>query len=128
MDLVLISTRQALLALLGASLVHGACAAGNAAAGQDVFAEQCSECHSVKEGKHKKGPSLYATIGRPAAGVSGFEYSAALKASGKVWTPEALDAYIANPKAAVPGGKMKYDGLADAKARADLLAYLAMLR
>ena len=67
MDLVLISIRHALLALLGASLVHGACAAGNAAAGQDVFAEQCSECHSVKEGKHKKGPSLYATIGRPAA-------------------------------------------------------------
>jgi cytochrome c2 len=28
----------------------------------------------------------------------------------------------------VPGGKMKYDGLADAQARADIAAYLASLK
>lgn len=118
------------LALIGAAGASStALAAGNPAAGQDVFAENCAECHSVKDGKHKKGPSLFATLNRPAASLAGFaNYSAALKASGKIWSEQALDAYLANPKAAVPAGTMKYDGLPDAKARADLIAYLATLK
>lgn len=61
-----------------------------------------------------------------AASIPAFaDCSMALKGSGKTWTAQSLDAYITNPKAAVPGGTMKYDGLADAKARADLIAYLA---
>ena len=39
-----------------------------------------------------------------------------------------LDAYLAAPKKFVPGGKMKYDGLAGTAERANLLAYLATLR
>lgn len=126
MDLIL----KSLWVVLGLVCTGGpAWAAGNAAAGQDVFAEHCAECHSVKEGKHKKGPSLFATLGRPAASLPGFaNYSAALKASGKTWTAPTLEAYITNPKAAVPGGTMKYDGLDDPKARADLIAYLATLK
>lgn len=115
-----------ILVVLAGSAAHGA---STAAAGQDVFAEHCAECHSVKDGKHKKGPSLFATLGRPAASLPGFaNYSAALKASGKTWTAQTLDAYIINPKAAVPGGSMKYDGLDDPRARADLIAYLATLK
>lgn len=128
MGLVLSPARHLVLSL--AVLISApAWAVGNAAAGQDVFAEHCAECHSARDGKHKKGPSLFATLGRPAASLPGFaNYSAALKASSKTWTPELLDAYVTNPKAAVPGGTMKYDGLADAKARADLIAYLATLK
>jgi cytochrome c len=128
MDLVLTPARLAVAASLAALTGH-ASAVGNPAAGQDVFAEHCAECHSARDGKHKKGPSLFATLGRPAASLPGFaNYSAALKASGKTWTPDALDAYLTSPKVAVPGGTMKYDGLADAKARADLIAYLATLK
>lgn len=128
MDFVLTPWRAVLAALFGIGLCGSACAAGDVAKGKDVFAEHCAECHSVKDGKHKKGPSLFATLGRPAGSLPAFIYSPALKASGKTWTPEALDAYIANPGLAVPGGKMKYDGLADTKARTDLLAYLATLK
>ena len=103
-------------------------AAGDAAAGIDVFATQCAECHSMKDGKHKKGPSLFAGVGRKAGTVAGFAYSDAMKASGITWTPEQLDAYISLPKKAVPGGIMKFDGLPDAKARADLIAYLATVK
>ena len=128
MDLVLTPARLLAAAALAALAGH-ASAAGNPAIGQDVFAEHCAECHSTKDGKHKKGPSLFATLGRPAASIAAFaNYSAAMKASGKTWTPDALDAYVTNPKAIVPGGTMKYDGLADAKARADLIAYLATLK
>lgn len=48
-----------------------------------------------------------------------------MKASKIVWTPERIEAYITAPKKVVPGGTMKYDGLDDPKARADLIAFLA---
>ena len=99
--------------------------AGDAQAGIDVFAGQCAECHSMKQGKNKKGPSLFAVVGRKAATVADFNYSDAMKSTGYTWTPEQIDAYVTAPKKAVPGGIMKYDGLPDAKARADLIAYLA---
>jgi cytochrome c len=102
-------------------------AAGDVRLGADLFAEHCAECHSLKEGKNKKGPSLFAGFGRKAASVPDFVYSAPMKASGIVWTAEALDPYLALPKKAVPGGSMKFDGLPDAKARADVIAFLATL-
>jgi cytochrome c len=109
-----------LLSLVWAS----AHAEGDPKRGAAVFATQCSECHSVKEGKDRKGPSLFAVLNRKSASNGGFAYSDAMKQSGIVWTPERLQAYITNPKKAVPGGKMKYDGLDSAAEMADLMAYL----
>ena len=93
-----------------------------------MFATECAECHSVREGKDKKGPSLFAIVGAKAARREGFAYSAALSSAGITWTPEVLSNYIEAPKKLVPGGKMKYDGLADARQREDLVAYLASVR
>ena len=42
-----------------------------------------------------------------------------------IWNETALDAWIADPQAVIPGNRMIYDGLADAQARADLIAYIA---
>jgi cytochrome c len=102
-------------------------AAGDANHGAEVFAQECAECHSPREGKNKKGPSAFGVVGRKAGTAADFVYSDAMLQSGITWTPDRLDAYITNPKKVVPGGKMKYDGLADAKDRADLIAYLATL-
>lgn len=121
-----------LLLLLGVagSSAHAlpARAAGDATHGADVFAQECAECHSPKEGKNKKGPSLFGVVGRKAGTVADFVYSDAMLQSGITWTPDKIDPYITNPKKAVPGGKMKYDGLDSAKDRADVIAYLASLR
>ncbi len=103
-------------------------AANNPVNGQKVFAEECSECHSVKPGKNKKGPSLFAVAGLAAARTIDFEYSDALKKSGIIWTNDKLDSYLHNPKALVPNGKMKYDGLASSDDRSDLTAYLVTLK
>ncbi|WP_374265471.1 c-type cytochrome [Zoogloea sp.] len=116
------------LAVLAGGLVRPALAAGDVEKGKDVFATECAECHSVREGKNKKGPSMFGVVGRKAATVADATYSDALKASGVLWTPDKIDAYVAAPKKFVPGGKMKYDGLASGAERADLLAYLATLR
>ena len=117
-----------MLAVLAGGLVRPALAAGDVEKGKDVFATECAECHSVREGKNKKGPSMFGVVGRKAATVADATYSDALKGSGILWTPDKIDAYVSAPKKLVPGGKMKYDGLASAAERADLLAYLATLR
>lgn len=116
-----------MLAALGALSLQ-AHAAGDVEKGKDLFSTECAECHSVREGKNKKGPSLFAVVGRKAAAVADATYSDALKASGILWSPDKVDAYVTAPKKLVPGGKMKYDGLASAAERADLIAYLATLR
>lgn len=117
-----------LLALTGTQHTEAAQAAGDAKVGARVYAENCAECHSTKEGKNKKGPSLFQSFGRKAGAVGDFAYSDALKASGKSWTEAELDAYLTLPKKAIPGGKMKFDGLPEAKDRADVIAYLATLK
>lgn len=98
---------------------------GDATKGAALFATHCSECHSVKEGKDKKGPSLFRIVGAKGAQREGFAYSDAMRAAAPTWTAENLSSYIAAPKKFVPGGKMKYDGLDSAPERADLIAFLA---
>jgi cytochrome c len=117
-----------LVVAAASSLSLQARAAADVEKGKDVFATECAECHSAREGKNKKGPSLFGVVGRKAATVADASYSDALKASGIIWTPDKIDAYVTAPKKLVPGGKMKYDGLTSAAERAELLAYLATLR
>lgn len=101
-----------------------AAAAGNAAAGAVVFEEECAECHTVT-GKHKKGPSLRGVMGRKAGSAQGFaDYSDAVKKSELIWNADELDKYLTKPKQFSPSIRMKYDGLSDAKARADLIEFL----
>lgn len=101
--------------------------AGDASAGSDVFKTECSECHSIKEGRNKKGPSLFGVVGRKAATIPDYSYSDALRAKTDwVWTPDKLHNYLSQPaKQADPGTKMKYDGLSDAKQLDDLISYLS---
>ncbi|MBX9899160.1 MAG: c-type cytochrome [Burkholderiaceae bacterium] len=104
-------------------------AAGDAKKGADTFAEECGDCHSIVSGKNKKGPTLHGIFGRKAATVGEFAgYSDTMKQSGIVWDAEKIDAYITKPKKVIPGGKMKYEGLADAGARADIIAYLTSVK
>jgi cytochrome c len=96
---------------------------GTAAAGKLVFA-QCRTCHVTDAGVNKTGPSLAGVIGRTAGTVAGFNYSAANKGSGVVWTKEKLFQYLEKPQRVIPKTKMIFAGLPDAQKRADLIAYL----
>ena len=100
-------------------------AAADVAAGERTFDRRCATCHDVaKDGKHSKGPLLWNVVGRKAGALPGFAYSDAMRRSGHVWTLEALDYYLADTERAVPGRSMDFNGIADAKLRADLVAFL----
>ena len=116
----------AILSLLASGwMSHAIAQQVDAVKGAAVFATHCAECHSLKEGKDKKGPSLFHIFGAKAALREGFIYSDAMRASQFTWDAEALARYVANPKKSLPGGKMKYDGLESVPERADLIAFLA---
>lgn len=102
--------------------------AGDASAGADVFKSECAECHSPKQGRNKKGPSLFGIVNRPAGTAPNYKYSDALKQAHWTWTTDKLHDYLSRPaKQANPGTKMKYDGLDDPKQLDDLITYLGTL-
>jgi cytochrome c len=109
-----------------ASLAAGAALAQDAAAGKTAFA-QCAACHSV-DGTNGLGPSLKGVVGRKAGSFPSFRYSRAMKNATISWDEKALDAYLTEPQKLVPGNLMPFSGVADAKQRADLIAYLATLK
>jgi len=108
-------------------LIGSAHAEGDPALGADLFRQNCASCHSPERGQNLVGPSLYSVVGRPAASVADFPYSAAMKRSGIVWTPDQLLAYLKAPRKYVPGVKMMFPGLADEKERENVIAFLATL-
>lgn len=88
-------------------------------------AKQCELCHNLGKGQGNKiGPDLYGVVGRKVASEAGFNYSPQLKAKGGTWTFEALDKWLLNPRADVPGTLMTFAGMPNEKQRADLIAFL----
>jgi cytochrome c len=104
---------------------------GDAAAGQRVF-NQCRACHTNNEGgRNGVGPNLWGIVGRRAASIEGFRYSANMRTLGEgghTWTEANLRAYITNPKAVAPQGSMSFPGLRNETQLNDVLAYLNTLK
>lgn len=120
--------KKAIFAALASAVLFSvpAHAEGDAAAGEKVF-NQCKACHENEKGVNKVGPTLKGIVGRKAASVPDYKYSAAMTAKGAgglVWTEENLTAYLPNPKAYVPGTKMAFAGLKKPEDVANVIAYL----
>lgn len=106
-------------------------AAADPAVGADLM-RNCRACHSAEQGAgHTVGPNLWGLFDRPIAGAADYtSYSTAFELYGQTegdWTLTVLDAYLADPAAAVPGTKMAYAGMRDPEDRAALIAYLQTL-
>ena len=113
------ATKIALLATLPVAYQHADLDNGEAKSAV------CRSCHVLeKNGESGVGPVLHGVFGRKAGSLPGFTYSPGLKATGIVWDAPAIDRWITNPRAIVPGTKMTYIGMPDAKDRVDLVAYL----
>ena len=116
------------LVLAGAIVLAVAPArAQDASTGEKLFKMDCSLCHSPQPGRNLVGPSLFAVVNRHSGELPGFHYSDAKRNSGITWNVTTLDRYLTAPRQLVPGTKMTFPGLKDAKQRADVIAYLETL-
>jgi cytochrome c len=97
---------------------------GNPVRGRSLY-QSCAGCHSLDE--NDVGPKHRGVVGRRAAAVPGYAYSAALKKSNIVWDKQTLDRWLAGPQKLVPGSKMFFS-VNNAQNRADIIAYLAQQR
>ncbi|WP_034296445.1 cytochrome c family protein [Herbaspirillum sp. RV1423] len=116
----------AALTLSGLSLSLTPAMAQDVNAGKQVFA-QCAACHTATA-VNGVGPGLLGIVGRKSAASPGFRYSPAFKRANLTWDEKSLDAYVADPQKVVPGNLMPFSGIADAKQRADLIAYLKTVK
>jgi cytochrome c len=118
----------ALLAFAAMAVATTALAAGDPVAGEKVFAK-CRACHQIgPNAKNMVGPEQNGIEGRKTGIQPGYNYSEANKNSGIVWTEETFKKYIENPKAMIPGTKMVFPGLPNAKDRDDLWAYMSQFK
>lgn len=106
--------------------------AGDATRGKAFFQVGCAVCHSPVLGPDnlvilKQGPSLVGVVGRQAASLPHFNYTKALQESGFTWNPGTLYRFLENPMEVVPGTTMPIP-VTDPRNRADVIAYLAMLK
>jgi cytochrome c len=107
-----------------ALLFPAAAEQGNASRGERDF-RACAPCHSLESDRNMTGPNLANLWGRKAGGLASFErYSDALKSSGIIWDDRALDGWLTDPQRMVPDNDMPFEGIKDARVRADLLAFL----
>jgi cytochrome c len=85
----------------------------------------CQSCHTITPGgANMTGPNLHGVFGKKSASNPHFKYSDALKGAGFEWDAAHLDQWLAQPQTFLPGTKMTFAGLKDAKDRNDLIAYL----
>ena len=88
-------------------------------------AQVCRACHSFdRSGSHMIGPALHGFFGSEVGSRSGFEYSAVMRNADFVWTPEALNAWLAQPGRFLPGNRMAFAGVLKQGDRDELIAYL----
>ncbi|AAV94796.1 cytochrome C [Ruegeria pomeroyi] len=96
-------------------------------AGAALYDGECRRCHASDTDHESYGPPLENVLGRGAGTYPDYDYSIALEASGIVWTPAALRAWMEDNTGFMPGTKMRHVGIEDRTVQDFILAYLASL-
>ena len=92
--------------------------------GKQTF-KRCISCHVIaKGGKSKIGPPLWGILNRKSASVSGYKYSKALIAHGKVWSFSEMNSFLTKPQAYIKNSKMAFSGLSKERDRASVILYM----
>lgn len=89
--------------------------------GKALFEKRCGGCHALD--RDKEGPRLGGVYGRTAGAVDSFQYSAALKSSGIVWTDDTLERWLTDTAKFVPDNDMSFQ-VRSADERKAIIAFL----
>jgi aldose sugar dehydrogenase len=92
----------------------------------ESLSSTCVACHSLAswDSSSALGPNLHGIVNRKVASRTDFRYSPALQKLGGRWTPERLDAFLANPQGYAPGTSMAFPGIQDPAQRKKVVDYL----
>lgn len=135
------------VAIVALAAVAGHAQAGDASAGQSVFAQRCATCHMIVSNSGqtiqkggKTGPNLFGVVGRKAGSDREFgnRYGDALVSAGNAgltWSEDQIAEYIEDPRAFLRSylddrsaqSRMSFR-LNDDTAREDVAAFLASVR
>jgi cytochrome c2 len=75
--------------------------------GKNGFQGRCSACHTLADSSSNiAGPNLWGVFDRVAGSKQDFTFSDTLKAADFQWSPERLDAWLADPAGYLPGNIM----------------------
>jgi cytochrome c2 len=125
-DALRAAARLSMILCVGMATSAFAQSASDAARGRTLFSRTCAACHGANGAGSAIAPPLSRVLGRQ-AGTTRFNYSPAMKNARVVWNAVALENYLKSPIASIPGSRMPI-GVAQAKDRSDIIAFLATLR
>jgi cytochrome c len=97
---------------------------GDPTRGKALFEKRCTGCHSLTQ--NRQGPRLQGVFARTSGSVTDYAYSPALKNAKIVWDEQALDKWLADPDALVPGNNMDFL-VSKPQERKDLISYFKQL-
>jgi len=93
--------------------------------GKQTFQGRCSACHTLGDSSGDiAGPNLWGVFDRIAGAKEGYGFSDALVAADFEWTPDALDAWLADPQGYLPGNIMGIPEPVPAADRLPLLSFM----
>lgn len=96
-------------------------------AGEKLYNSECRKCYAADASGPSYGPPLENIVGRGAGMVQDYDYSTSLEASGIVWTPAALRAWMEDNDGFMPGTKMRHVGIEDRTVHDFIIAYLSSI-
>jgi len=93
--------------------------------GKQSFQGRCSACHTLADASGDiAGPNLWGVFDRVAGSKEGFGYSDTLIAADFQWSPDQLNAWLADPKGYLPGNIMGIPEPVPAADRIDLIYFM----
>jgi cytochrome c len=97
--------------------------------GRRLFEATCTPCHNFEKDAapdiYGQTLNLYGVMGRRAASVSDFDYSGAMKATGRTWDASSVENFITAPREFVPGTRMELPGVPDPQVRRAIIDFLS---
>jgi cytochrome c2 len=93
--------------------------------GKRAFQSRCSACHTLADDSGDiAGPNLWGVFDRVAGSKDGFTYSDALVQADFQWSPDRLDAWLADPRGYLPGNIMGIPEAVPEQERVNIISFM----